>query len=61
MVIGQYKEVEYKINSMKFWMEFYLKLVQEFCKLGDGVYGFFIGTKFMITCRVRFHIHALMF
>ena len=42
-------------------MEFYLELVQEFCKLGDGVYGIFNGTKFIIACRVRFNIHSLVF
>ena len=42
-------------------MEFYLELVQEFCKLGNGVYGIFTGTKFMIACQVGFYIHALVF
>ena len=42
-------------------MEFHLELVQEFCKLGDGAYRIFTGTKFMIACWVRFYIHALMF
>ena len=60
-VIGQYKEADYRINLMELRMEFYLELVQEFCKPGDGVYGIFTGTKFMIVCRVQFYIHSLVF
>ena len=60
-VIGQYKEADYRINLMELRMEFYLELVQEFCKPGDGVYGIFIGMKFMIACWVGFYIHAFVF
>ena len=61
MIVGQYKEAKYRINSMDLWMEFYLELVQDLCKPRDGIYGIFIGTKFMIACQERFYIHALMF
>ena len=60
-IIGQYKEADYRSNLMELRMEFYLELVQEFCKPGDGVYGIFTEMKFMIACRVRFYIHALVF
>ena len=60
-VIGQYKEVDYRINSMELRVEFYLELVQDFCKPGDEVYGIFTGMKFMIACWVGFYIHALVF
>ena len=60
-IIGQYKEADYRINSMELRMEFYLELVQEFCKPRDGVYGIFIGMKFMIVCWIGFYIHALVF
>ena len=52
-VPGQYKEADYQINAMELRMEFYLELVQDFCMPGEGVYGVFTGTKFMIACRVR--------
>ena len=60
-VIGQYKEANYRINSMELWMEFYLELVQDCCQPKDGVYGIFTGTKFMIVCQVWFYIHSLVF
>ena len=52
-ITRQYKEAKFRINSMELRMEFYLELVQEFCKLGDGIYKIFKGTKFMIACRIR--------
>ena len=56
-VIGQYKEADYRINSMELRMELYL----EFCKPGDGIYDIFTGMKFLIAYRVAFYIHALVF
>lgn len=41
----KYSELEYRMSSTEFRMEFYLKGVQLFCKLGDSLLNVFAGGK----------------
>lgn len=42
---GKYSELEYRMSSTELRMEFYLKLVQLFCKPGDSLFTVVAGGK----------------
>ena len=48
-----YKEMEYQMYPTELRMEFYLKMVDLFCKLGDSMLQIFCGEKLLTAAMVR--------
>lgn len=48
----KYQEVEYRVHNSELTMEFYLKVLNGWCKPGDKVFSAFAGTKFLIAAVV---------
>ena len=43
----KYNELEYRIDNSELRMEFYLKILKMFCKLGDSILSIFGGGKIL--------------
>jgi hypothetical protein len=41
----KYIELEYRIDTSELWMEFYLRVLEMFCKPGDNMISVFGGGK----------------
>ena len=45
----KYQELEYRDQPSELCMEFYLQLLDLFCRPGDTIYSVFSGTKILCT------------
>ena len=50
-----YKELEYAMYPIELRMEFYMKMLELFCKPGESVVQIFSGTKLLTASVVRHH------
>ena len=48
----KYNELEYSMYPIELWMEFYIRILDLFCKRGDSVFELFCGTKLMVASLV---------
>ena len=55
----KYQELQYRIQSTKLQMEFYLHLLELFCRARDTVYSVYNGTKILCASLVS-RDHALI-
>ena len=49
---GKYNELQYRLSSLEFRMEFYLRLIQLLCKPGDTMFSAFGGGKILCAAMV---------
>ena len=45
----KYNELQYLMYSIKLKMEFYIKILDLFCKPGDSLFELFVGTKLLVA------------
>jgi hypothetical protein len=49
----KYNELEYRINTLELRIEFYLRVLEMFCKPGNSMISVFDGGKFLCAGLVR--------
>ena len=50
--VGRYMESKYRVYVSKLRMEFYFKLLNLFCRVGENIIGIHSGAKFMLAAKV---------
>ena len=48
----KYNKLQYSMYLIEVWMEFYIRILDLFCKRGDFVFELFAGTKLMVASVV---------
>ena len=51
----KYNELEYRLNTCELRMEFYLRILELFCKPGDSILSVFGGGKVLCAGLVSYH------
>ena len=58
--LQKYNELEYRIDTSNLQMEFYLKILEMFCKPGDNILSIFGGSKVLWAGLVNSHAFFLI-
>jgi hypothetical protein len=54
---GKYQKMKYRLCASELRMEFYLDLLFDLCRLGEGILGVFMGSKCLVATQVCiFHV-----
>jgi hypothetical protein len=58
--LQKYNELEYRIETSEFQMEFYLKVMEMFCQPGNTMFSVFSGRKVFYTGMVSSSFYDIL-